>query len=239
MLLGQQLYRKGHYSDAYRLLVRVEPLLPVESGGPCVEYQIKALRRLGHIHRALQLSQTMAVTHPSTRWCYLACDLALEKEGDVLKAREWLKQGSILRGMDDDASLLEERLLWEKIARIERKERQHDHVDKRMDFTQSLSYDLVTAIFQHLSFRDRVVCMRVSRHWHNFLVDSVVLWQDIDVSHTPTPIDLHSFSLYLNRLENTQPKRLRIHHERANGDQLMKLMLVRERYKLHTLGKWG
>ncbi|KAI9317130.1 hypothetical protein BX666DRAFT_1942434 [Dichotomocladium elegans] len=175
----------------------------------------------------------------SSRWCcMMAAELCL-RQNHIEHAHSWL-----CRSRDANQWLVDEdwngwrRIIQEKIARskirsgytIASAEKYH-HVD----FVETLPYDLTTVIFEQLELGERVLCTRVSKRWCAFITGNTTLWQDMVFGGTSIPVEPPTFRAYLDRLHGKPLKRLKLHHERADGEALIKLLVSSRCFQLHTL----
>ncbi|KAF2494184.1 hypothetical protein BU16DRAFT_464551 [Lophium mytilinum] len=59
---------------------------------------------------------------------------------------------------------------------------------KSVDPFSVLPIELVEMVIGHLTFRNMVTCLRVSKQWKQFLINRPRLWTDLDLSHARRPV---------------------------------------------------
>ncbi|ORY94989.1 hypothetical protein BCR43DRAFT_339186 [Syncephalastrum racemosum] len=75
-----------------------------------------------------------------------------------------------------------------------------------MDWITLLPYDLVSLIFSHLEFKERVICTEVSKTWRDFLLKWAGMWTEVVLR---LPADKHAAMSCLGWLERIDGNHIR------------------------------
>ncbi|KAI8141945.1 hypothetical protein BJV82DRAFT_616541 [Fennellomyces sp. T-0311] len=206
--------------------------------GICKHYQVQCLVQLEYYAEALAIIEMVVKQNApcSILWYIMGSDVCF-LQGNHAEALAWLNRGNELTPDENQEEEIElrKRLAFEKLASCNNTTVIVQNPEKRIDFLQTLPYDLVSAIFQQLPFECLVQCTWVSSHWHAYLVNSLHLWQDLEFSYNDMPVEPSALRLYLSRLDGAPLKRIKIHHECVDGDGLLTELVEHQRLRLQEL----
>ncbi|CAG8951570.1 hypothetical protein HYFRA_00007486 [Hymenoscyphus fraxineus] len=158
-----------------------------------LDHRAATYEKLEQLQPALRDAKRMIDLMPDTSKAGFTISHFICQNALALKIYErGLKKVKI--GSDDDRTLLQSMFNALKRAR---------DPEKNLDPLQFLPLELAQLVCHHLSMRDRVICLAVSRSWKRLLESTHKLWTTLDTTSTRKPISLRSIRAHLKRSNYT------------------------------------
>ena len=197
---GQKLLQKNQFRSAksqFDEALKVLKSLPRATAAQFIEVldlRVQTYLRLKDWESALNDARSMIRRDRGDARGYLRCGQICRLKEDDPTARTWYQQG--LKNIRPDSKSYEqlETMLNKVIAKIE------GHKFRFRDPILCLSADLIYMVFGYLDYKQKVICLRVSRTWSATLPQLQGLWRTVELDLGRREVSLTTLRSCLGRL---------------------------------------
>ncbi|OJD35703.1 f-box domain protein [Diplodia corticola] len=164
-------------------------------------------------------------------------------------ARGYLRMGQVLHLQEKPEMAIEvyklglRRCPSEDPEKIRLMQAKRDELTRRLTPPKSqdpivvLPAEVMDLVMEHLNFKQRVTCLRVSKHWRDFLSHQAVLWSELDLSLARRPVPQAFVRNCIYRSKDKRTNAFLLHTAKFNRmrDPEMVMKLVKACRKLEAL----
>ncbi|KAI8885649.1 hypothetical protein K501DRAFT_164806, partial [Backusella circina FSU 941] len=193
----------------------------------CAWYQIHCLIRLGHWRQAIKKCHVFIKKEPTeANWYLLASEIYIDQK-EFRFAWEELYQASLCVPSTDDA--------YAEVCMRKRIVSEASDSVTRVDIIDKLPRDVLCYLFHFLDLQSLVRCLRVSKCWREFIMQSPPLWSRLDFSHVTSSLRADTLRMYLQRLGRSSLTYLSLNHHQVDGDGMLRVLVEHECNRIKSL----
>ncbi|KAG0369431.1 hypothetical protein BGX24_002422 [Mortierella sp. AD032] len=191
--LARSAFSQKDFAAALQFLTRALAVVPKDIN--LLDSRAASLEKLGQLDKALDDAKTMIRTFPQNPKGYLRAGKTLRLQQNVKAATKLYVAGAerCTKGSKDYETL--ERMAAEMTVKLEELVKRETRILDPMD---RLPFELIMAIFDSLTFTERVRCLTISKKWMTYLGSVRHFWYSIDLARrVPTAIQRPAHAMFL------------------------------------------
>ncbi|KAF9133548.1 hypothetical protein BGW39_009519 [Mortierella sp. 14UC] len=199
--LARIAFSQKDFAAALQFLTRALAVAPKDIN--LLDSRAACLEKLGQLDKALDDAKVMIRTFPQNPKGYLRAGKTLRLQQNVKAATKLYVAGveRCTKGSKDYETL--ERMAAEMSVKLEELIKRETRILDPMD---RLPFELIMAIFDSLTFTERVRCLTISKKWMTYLGSVRHFWYSIDLARrVPTTIQLPAHAMFLPAQPDQEP----------------------------------
>ncbi|TVY36460.1 F-box/TPR repeat protein [Lachnellula subtilissima] len=194
---GRRRYQQKDYSGSLSAFTEAVNMSSGHMKLTALDHRAAAQEKLQKFQPALSDAKRMIDLKPAlSKVGYLRCGKVLQLKGNPELALKIYERGlgKVKIGTDDERTMLQ---------RMYNKTKRALAPKKVLDPLVFLPLELAEMVCQHLTMRDRVICLAVSKPWKRLLESSHKLWTTLDTTFAKKSMNHKSLKAHLKRSNYT------------------------------------
>ncbi|KAF9912449.1 hypothetical protein EC991_010536 [Linnemannia zychae] len=194
-------FAQKDFAASLQFLTRALSVVPKDIN--LLDSRAACLEKLGQLEKALEDAKAMIRTFPQNPKGYLRAGKTLRLQQNVKAATKLYVAGveRCSKGSKDYETL--EQMASKMNEKLEEMIKRETRVLDPMD---RLPFELIMAVFDSLTFTERVRCLTISKKWMTYLGSVRHFWQSIDLAkRVPTATHLPAYAMFLPAQPDQEP----------------------------------
>ncbi|ESZ92258.1 hypothetical protein SBOR_7347 [Sclerotinia borealis F-4128] len=195
---GRHRYQKKNYQGAVVAFTEAMRISTDHLLLTALDHRAATFEKLGQLQSALKDAKEMLELKPELSKGYLRCGKVLQLKGEHELALKIYERGlgKVKVGTNTDKDRVTLQSMFNKLQKSQAPRKTRDPLSY-------LPLELAEMIAKHLSVRERMICLSVSKSWKSVLESFHKLWTTLDTSTTRKLISQRALRAYLRRSNYT------------------------------------